>query len=370
MAQADRLSLAILGTRGVPARYGGFETFAEQLALRLAARGHRVTVYGRSRYATAHTLAGVESRVLPALYTKHLETASHTFLSTLHCMARRPDVVLMCNTANACFLPLLRAAGIPTVLNVDGIEWQRRKWGRGARGVHLLAEHLAAAWADRVVADASFIARYYRDRHGIDSTQISYGGDLPKPVGREMLTELDLQEGEYDLCVCRFEPENRPLTVVQAHRRLVRPLPLVMVGGAPYAHRYQEALRREAGSEVRFTGFRFGNEYRQLLFHARAFLYAGEVGGTHPVLLEAMGAGRLVLYHDTPENRETVGSAGVPFGPGGVEDLRAVWEEVQAHPDWGRLYGRRAQSRVQKHYRWDTITDAYELLLQQIAGRS
>ncbi|MCZ6649845.1 MAG: DUF1972 domain-containing protein [Acidobacteria bacterium] len=368
MATADGLSLSILGTRGVPARYGGFETFAEQLASRLATRGHRVTVYGRSRYSSA-PLAGVESIVLPALYTKHLETASHTFLSTLHCMQRRPDVVLMCNTANACFLPLLRATGIPTVLNVDGIEWQRRKWGRGARGVHLLAEHLAAAWADRVVADARFIARYYRERHGIVSAQISYGGDLPAPTGRELLTELGLEEGEYDLCVCRFEPENRPLTVVQAHRRLHHPLPLVMVGGAPYARRYQEALHREAGPQVRFAGFRFGNEYRQLLFHARAFLYAGEVGGTHPVLLEAMGAGRLVLYHDTPENRETVGDAGIPFGPGGVEALRIVWEQLQTQPEWPRLYGTRARTRVQRHYRWDTITDAYEDLLRQVSGR-
>jgi glycosyltransferase involved in cell wall biosynthesis len=368
MVTPGGFSLAILGTRGVPARYGGFETFAEQLATRLAGRGHRVTVYGRSRYTPA-PLEGVESIVLPALYTKHLETASHTFLSTLHCMQRRPDVALMCNTANACFLPLLRANGIPTVLNVDGIEWQRRKWGCGARGVHLLAEHLAAAWADRMVADARFIARYYRERHGVASTQISYGGDLPAPTGRELLIELGLEEGGYDLCVCRFEPENRPLTVVQAHRRLQHPRPLVMVGGAPYARRYQEALRREAGPQVLFTGFRFGDEYRQLLFHARAFLYAGEVGGTHPVLLEAMGAGRLVLYHDTPENRETVGDAGIPFGPGGVDALQAVWEQLQSRPEWPHLFGTRARTRVQRYYRWDTITDAYEDLLLQIAGR-
>jgi glycosyltransferase involved in cell wall biosynthesis len=278
-------------------------------------------------------------------------------------------VALVCNTANACFLPLLRAAGIPTVLNTDGIEWQRRKWGPAGRAVHLLSEHLAAAWADVLVADASFIARYYRERHRRDAVRIPYGGDLPRPQGTSVLDSLGLKPGGYDLCVCRFEPENRPLAVIQAHRGLERQLPLVMVGGAPYATAYRRRMEAEADAATLFAGYRFGDAYRQLLFNSRALLYAGEVGGTHPVLLEAMGAGRLVIYHDTPENRETVGSAGLPFGPGGADALRSVWQQVAHHPEWPGIYGARGRDRVRRHYRWESVTDSYEQLFRSLARR-
>ena len=366
MPTQEGLSIAVLGTRGIPARYGGFETFADQLTRRLAHRGHHVTVYGRDRYAGAAE-GGVESLVLPAIYSKYLETPSHTFLSVLHCTTRRPDVALVCNTANACFLPLLRAAGIPTVLNTDGIEWQRRKWGLAGSTVHLFSEHLAAAWADALVADADFIARYYRERHDRDTVRIPYGGDLPRPRGTSVLDELGLKPEGYDLCVCRFEPENRPLTVIQAHGGLERPLPLVMVGGAPYATAYRRRMEAAADESTLFAGYRFDDEYRQLLFNSRALLYAGEVGGTHPVLLEAMGAGRLVIYHDTPENRETVGIAGLPFGPGGAEALRSVWQQVTDHRDWPGKYGARARDRVQQHYLWENVTDCYERLFRSLA---
>jgi glycosyltransferase involved in cell wall biosynthesis len=366
MSSMNGLSLAILGTRGIPARYGGFETFADQLAQRLARRGHQVTVYGRDRYA-APGRQGVESIVLPSIYSKHLETPTHTFLSVLHCGVRSPDVALICNTANACFLPLLRAAGIPTVMNTDGIEWQRRKWGVAGRTVHMFSEHLAAAWADVLIADAGFIAEYYRQYHGRETVRIPYGGDLPRPESTSVLDSLGLKPGAYDLCVCRFEPENRPLTVVRAHCGLKEPIPLVMVGGAPYATAYRRRLEAEADASTLFTGYRFGDEYRQLLFNSRALLYAGEVGGTHPVLLEAMGAGRLVIYHDTPENRETVGDAGLPFGPGGEDSLRSVWQQIADHPEWPQKYGARARARVQRHYLWEDVTDSYEQVFRSLA---
>jgi glycosyltransferase involved in cell wall biosynthesis len=365
----NRFSLAILGTRGIPARYGGFETFADQLAQRLVQRGHQVSVYGRDRYA-ASPREGVESIVLPALYSKHLETPSHTLLSVLHCGTRAPDVALLCNTANACFLPLLRASGIPTVLNTDGLEWQRRKWGMAGRTVHLFSEHLAAAWADVLVADAGFIARYYQEHHGRETVRIPYGGDLPRPHNISLLQSLGLEPGGYDLCVCRFEPENRPLTVVKAHAGMDNSLPLVMVGGAPYATAYRRRMEAAADTSTMFTGYRFGDEYRQLLFNCRALIYAGEVGGTHPVLLEAMGAGRLVIYHDTPENRETVGDAGLPFGPGGNESLRTVWQQVEDHPAWAQKFGDCARVRVQQRYLWENVTDAYERLFCALIKRS
>jgi glycosyltransferase involved in cell wall biosynthesis len=352
----------------VPARYGGFETFAEQLARRLADRGHRVSVYSRTRYASPHGLPGVDIPVLPAIYTKYLETVSHGLLSALHCCTRRPDVALVCNTVNAFFLPLLAQADLPVVLCVDGLEWQRRKWNHLGRAAHRVAEHLAAAWADVLVADARFIAEHYRAVHQVSPVFIPYGGDLdpPTPGDTGVLEELEVEPGAYDLSVCRFEPENNPLTIVRAHGRLGHSRPLVMVGGAPYARRYQQQLRAAAGPGVRFAGYRYGKDYRQLLFQARAVVYAGEVGGTHPALLEAMGAGRAVVYNDTPENREAVGEAGLPFGPGNEEHLVQVWGRLDREPGLVDHYGSRGRRRVRLHYRWDAVTDAYERLFRRL----
>jgi glycosyltransferase involved in cell wall biosynthesis len=234
--------------------------------------------------------------------------------------------------------------------------------------VHRLAEHLAAAWADVLVADARFVAEHYRAVHGVSPVFIPYGGDLepPAPGDTALLEELGVRPGAYDLSVCRFEPENNPLTVVRAHGRLGGPVPLVMVGGAPYARRYQREIHAAAGPGVRFAGYRYGEEYRQLLFQARAVIYAGEVGGTHPALLEAMGAGKPVVYNDTPENREAVADAGLPFGPGSEDHLVEVWSRLDREPDLAHQHGSLARQRVRAHYRWDAVTDAYERLFSRL----
>ncbi|MFQ5767535.1 MAG: DUF1972 domain-containing protein [Acidobacteriota bacterium] len=356
------LSIAILGTRGIPARYGGFETFAEQLSHRLAQRGHEVTVYGRTRYAAAGQVDHVQSVALPALYTKYLETVSHGLLSILHCARHLPDIALVCNAVNAAFLPLLSAAGVITLVNVDGIEWQRRKWNRLGRGMHRLSEHLAVAHADAVIADARVIKSYYQRVHHAPTTFIPYGGDLAPPSDTAYLQHLGLRPGAYDLCVCRFEPENNPLTVVKARARLNSPHPLVMVGGSPYALDYQNEVWRAAGADVRFLGFRFGDQYRQLLFNGRVSIHAGEVGGTHPAILEAMGAGLALIYNDTPENREVIGPAGLPYGPASEENLVLVWQRLADDPDLVARYGHLARQRMKARYRWQAVTDDYENL--------
>ena len=364
-----RLRLAILGTRGVPARYGGFETFAEQLAIRLAERGHEVRVYGRSRYAEEPPPFPVDAVTLPAVYTKHLETVSHGLLATLHLASRPVDAAIVCNAVHAPLLPLLRAAGVPAVLNVDGLEWRRRKWGGAARAVHRLAEHLAVACADVVVTDARTVQTYYRERHQAETTFIPYGGDLPPAAAGETLSSLGLSPGGYDLCVCRFEPENHPLLVVRARNRLRSRRPLVLVGGAPYARAYETRIRATAGEGVRLVGFRFGMAYRELLFQARAAVVATEAGGSHPVLLEAMGAGLPVLYADTPENREVAADTGLSFPVGDEEALASSWRRLEEDPALGHELGRRAAARIASRYRWEQVTDAYEELLRGLAIR-
>jgi glycosyltransferase involved in cell wall biosynthesis len=362
------MRIAILGTRGIPARYGGFETFAEELSARLAAAGHAVTVYTRSHAAvpgvTVHR--GVEVRRLPALRLKALETISHTLLSSLDARRRPFDVVLLCNAANAPCIPLLRARRLPVALNVDGLERKRRKWGPIGRAYYRLCESLSVRWADALVTDAKVIQVYYRRAWHRESVMIPYGGDLPAPQGEVMLRRFGLAAGAYLLYVSRFEPENNPDRVISAYRDVPGALPLVMVGGAPYARALVRRVRQLAASDPRvvLTGPIYGEGYRELLFHARAYIHATEIGGTHPALVEAMGAGRVIFFLDNLPNREVVGKAGVPFAFSGDRALADVLTAHLADPGRVASLGAAARELAMTRYRWDDVAAAYERLLE------
>jgi glycosyltransferase involved in cell wall biosynthesis len=362
------VNLAILGTRGVPASYGGFETFAEELGRRLAERGHRVTVYGRTAFVdpSLQSYLGMQLVVLPALYTKHLETVSHTLLSAIHAMGRGYDAVLLCNAANAPFVRILQLGGSPVALNVDGLERKRRKWGAAGRTYYRLCERLAALIPNALITDAEVIHRYYRRCYGARSEMIVYGGDLEPPAGTEVLDELGLDPEQYLLYVSRFEPENNPDRVARAFSRVDGSRRLVMVGGAPYADELARELRRQADDRVLLPGPIYGEGYRQLLFNCRLYIHATEVGGTHPALVEAMGAGRPVLYYDCPENREVAGEAGRRFEFSGPRALERVLDELIEDKAALAELGLQSRRRVEQRFRWGEVADAYEKVLADL----
>jgi glycosyltransferase involved in cell wall biosynthesis len=358
--------LAILGTRGIPARYGGFETLAEELSARLAARGHDVTVYTRSRYAEAglSVWRGAKIRTLPTIATKHLDTAVHGLLSAVDAVGRGYDAILVCNAVNAATAWLPRLGGARIVLNVDGIEWQRAKWGAAGRLAFRASERLATAVPDTVVADARVIQDYYRQRYGLPTVFIPYGGDLPEPTGREWLDRLGLEDGRYVLYVSRLEPENNALAVVEAYARVPGEVPLVLVGDAPYAPEYIARVKAAADPRVRFPGAIYGEGYRQLLARCLVYIQATEVGGTHPALVEALGYGRVVLYNATPENEEVAAGAGLPFDVRRPESLAEVLRPLLDDPASGSVWKGRARARVQERYLWNDVTDRYEAVLE------
>ena len=354
------MRIAILGTRGIPARYGGFETFAEELARRLAARGHHVTVYCRERHSAPDYL-GVRLRYLPAIRHKYFETVAHTGLSTLDLLAHRPVAALYCNAANAVFTWLPRLFGIPVALNVDGLERQRRKWNRLARAWYRLSEWLATFCPTAVVSDAQHIADYYQRRYGKQTHFIPYGAETGKETGETSVRALGLEPGRYFLYVSRLEPENNALLVREAFERVETDLKLALVGDAPYARAYIERVRATRDPRVVMPGAIYGQGYRELQSHCFAYIHATEVGGTHPALIEAMGRGALVLYLDTPENREVAGGAGLPFDRHNLaEKLAEALAMSAAERDQWRA---RALERVQARYDWECVTDAYERLL-------
>ncbi|SPE43518.1 Glycosyl transferase, group 1 [Candidatus Sulfopaludibacter sp. SbA3] len=354
------MRIALLGTRGIPASYGGFETFAEELSVRLVERGHQVTVYCRERHS-APIWRGVRLQYLPTIRHKYFDTLAHTWLSTLHLLEHRADAALYCNGANAIFTLLPRISRIPVALNVDGIERRRKKWNRLAKAWYFASEWLATFCPSIVVTDARTIQDYYREQWGKDSVFISYGAAIGRVPGTSVLEKLGLAPNGYFLYVSRMEPENHPLEVRQAFEKLATPMKLALIGDAPYAQEYIRRVRDTADPRILMPGAIYGEGYHELQSHSFAYIHATEVGGTHPALIEAMGRGALVLYRDTPENAEVTGDAGIPFDS---RDLPAKLASVVAMSEESRAeLRRRAMDRARERYSWDAVTTAYERLL-------
>jgi len=363
------LKIAILGTRGIPAAYGGFETLAEELSARLAGRGHEVTVYTRAGVVEpeAVTHRGVRIVRLPTIRHKYLDTVAHGLLSALHAAGEGYDAVLFCNAVNALVCRLPRLLGAPTrvVLNVDGLERHRRKWNVLGRAAYAVSERLSCVLPDAVVSDARVIRDYYRRRYGTETTFIPYGADLPRPDGTATLGRLGLTPGGYVLYVSRFEPENNPDAVVRGFSRFAGELKLALVGSAPYAAGFIETVRAEAARDPRVVvpGAIYGEGYRELLANAAAYVHATEVGGTHPALIEAMGFGRPLLVHDTPENREVAGGTALYWDVRRPETLADGLRVLLASREERERRGEAARARALAAYRWSDVTDAYERLL-------
>jgi glycosyltransferase involved in cell wall biosynthesis len=365
------MRIVILGTRGVPASYGGFETFAEQLSTRLVARGHEVTVYCRAHYVSPRQIEykGVRLRVLPTIRHKYFDTVVHGFLSALDAAPRRFDAALVCNAANAPFVPLLRAARTPVAINVDGLEHKRRKWNWLGRNYYRIAERLSVWLPNVTVTDARVIQDYYHAKYRAPSTMIAYGAEVERRLDRAAVRAWNVEPNRYVLYVSRLEPENNAEMVIEAFKRVRTPHKLLVVGDAPYAHEYISRLRELARRDRRiiFTGFVFGDAYRSLQQNAYCYVHATEVGGTHPALLEAMGFGNCVLALETPENAEAVGEAGILYKD--TKDLAAQLQRVLRDGGIVNQYRQRAQARVRQLYDWEHIVDRYEDLFARMARR-
>ncbi len=364
------MRIAILGTRGIPASYGGFETFAEHLSTRLVARGHDVTVYGRAHYVSPRQLEfhGVKLKVLPTIRHKYLDTVVHTLLSSVHAMFGKFDAVLICNAANSPFVPLLRLTGTPVAINVDGLEHQRKKWSWLGRRYYLLAEKLSTILPNVTITDAQVIHDYYRNRYNAPSRMIAYGSEVERRPDRAAVRKWRAEPNRYVLYVSRLEPENNAHLVIEAFKKVRTAFRLLIVGDAPYAREYIDDLKERARGDKRivFTGFVFGQDYRALQQNAYCYVHATEVGGTHPALLEAMGYGNCVLTLATPENLEVVGTAGISYQD--EADLVDKLQRVLRDGSTVQSYRHRAQDRVQREYHWEGVVDRYEQLFSEIAG--
>jgi glycosyltransferase involved in cell wall biosynthesis len=367
------VKIAILGTRGIPAAYSGFETAVEQLASRLTDRGHDVTVYCRPHVVdrTLESYKGASLVHLRTVQNKYLDTFVHTLLSAVHAArVTKPDVALFFIAGNSPLCLVMRWASIPAVINVDGLDSDRRKWPALAKAYLRFAESTAPRWADKAITDSHAVADIFERRYGQRIGVVPYGVSDPGHDGTETLERLGLEPRKYILFVGRLEPENNPHLLVEAFARIdslrARGMKLVIVGGAPYADEYIRHVWRSADPRVLFPGYIFGRGYWELQRHAYLFCAPTEVGGTHPVILEAMAAGNCVLVNDHRPNAETVGDAGIYFsGKTGVDDLTEKLMRLLDDPKLVAEYRQRALRRSEL-YSWESVTDQYEQMLWNV----
>lgn len=358
--------VAIIGTRGYPSYYGGFETAIRKLAPYLAERKWKVTVYGRRGQVNLSDPTRdkrVKSLTTFGIDSTAASTLSFGFTATLHAFFHKPDVALVMNVANGFWLPLLKLRGIPIVMNVDGIEWEREKWGKTAKRFFIWGAKLSARFANHLIFDANAIANYWKEKFGRTGTFIPYGG--------EVLGETELEPGlvpySYVLMVARFVPENSIVEFLDAAAELAREHDVVIVGSAPEGDPIMRRIRelQSSSSRVHWLGhIKDDRRLYSLWQHSGVYFHGHSVGGTNPALVQAMACGANVLARDTIYNREVLGDCGeftAPISSEIAQKVRTMLLDLER----SERNRNRARNRALSDYNWHGVNAAYEKALMQ-----
>jgi glycosyltransferase involved in cell wall biosynthesis len=364
--------IAFVGIRGIPASYGGFETAVHEIGTRLVTRGHDVTVYCRKEREQERPseYKGVKLIYLPRVDTKVADTLSHTFFSLVHLFFNPVDVILVFNAGNGpfCIIPTLRRAKY--AVNVDGIEWWRKKWGPVARAYYKFASWTCTKIAPEIIADARRIQDFYREHFRRETFFAAYGAYIETSENPEIIKEYGLEKDGYFFVGSRLEPENNADLTVKAFEKVKTERKLIIAGGANYKSKFIQELRRTKDPRVQFLGpvYKPGH-MKELHCNCFAYIHGNEVGGTNPALLKALGYGNCVFYLKTglEFNAEVARDAGIPY----PKDVEALCKEMQAlvdRPEHVHEYRRRAVERIREEYTWDHITDRYEELCYKLYG--
>ena len=350
------LRIAFIGGRGVVGKYSGIETYYEEIGMRLAEKGHRVTAYCRSYFTPAITEhRGVRIVRLPTIRSKHLETSVHTFLSTIHACFSKYDVVHYHTLGPSLFSFLPRLFGKKTVVTVQGLDWQRKKWSWVARKVLKLGEWASARWPNRTTVVSRTLQKHYLAQHSKETVYTPNGTHLRKRRHGSHLAELGLVSGGYVLYLGRFSPEKNCDLLLDAFEKAHTPLKLVLAGGSSHTDKYAAQLRRHQSDRIQFLDWLSGEALEEVLTNAALFVLPSDLEGLSLALLDAMGAGVCVLASDVPENREVIEDTGFVFKRGDLPDLERMLTLLLADRRLREIAGGSAQQRVRQHYLWGKV---------------
>ncbi len=369
------MTVAIIGSRGYPYVYSGYETFVKELSERLVQKGIRVKVYCHKNLFQSFPkqVNGIELVYIPTIETKSLSQPVHSFLSMLHaCTIGKADVILAVNAANGPWGIISRIFRKPTCINVDGLEWLRPKWkGLGAKYFHFSAK-LATKLYDRVITDAEEMRKVYLREFNANSTVIAYGANIRYPQDSSLISSFGLSPGEYYLIVGRLIPDNNADLLLNGFIAAKSAKKLVIVGDVPYKDSYADTIKTKAASNILFVGYVTNSELlAELYHHCFAYLHGHEFGGTNPTLLKAMAYGTGILALNTPFNREMLseGSFGLFFEKNSPS-IAALMQRVERHEGLLEDLKKVSRNGLTAKYNWDHITDAYLALLNElVAGK-
>jgi glycosyltransferase involved in cell wall biosynthesis len=364
-----KLRIAFIGGRGVISKYSGIETYYEEVGKRLAQMGHEVTVYCRS-YFTPDVAAYKSMRLvrLPTIRSKHFETVVHTLLSTAHAITQKYDVVHYHALGPALFSILPRLAGSKTAVTVQGLDWQRKKWGRLASSVLQLGERASVKLPNATMVVSQTLRRRYREVHGVEAFYVPNGGVLREGRAPCKILEWGIEAQSYVLFLGRFSPEKGCHILMEAFEQLDTDVKLVMAGASSYCDAYSRELRTHASASVLLHDWVAGDTLDELLTNAMIFVLPSEMEGLSLALLDAMGAGLCVVASDVPENREVVDGVGFTFECGNATDLAERLRFLIANPAVREAAGKAAKNRVRDHYQWQGIAADIENAYFEIMG--
>jgi len=362
------MKIAILGTRGVPSRYGGFETFAEEVGKRLVERGHEVWVYCRSGYyqKQPEEYCGIRLVYIPEVRTKTLETLKHTYLSLKDAVKQDFDLIFICNVANSPLLVLPALKQIKTLVHVDGLDWKRDKWSLLGKAYYIFSELVACIFPGALVADSLQIKKYYKKRYGRELHFASYGAECQDSREPALLHHYGLEPGNYFLQITRFEPENNPYLTLKAFLELKTDKKLVVVGGTQYNTPYTDKIFSVKHERILLPGFLYEPDIlRELRTNAYSYIHGNEVGGTNPGLLQAMASGCFVISRDVAYNREVLKDAGIYFQKS-MADLREKMEWALQNPQKLQEMSAAGREFIKINHEWDNIVTDYEKIFHTI----
>ena len=363
-------SIAIIGTKGYPYVYGGYETLVKELAERLVQRNCRVTVYcHRSLFSERPPeVNGIRLVYVPGLETKTLSQLVHSFFSMIHAAFSDVSVVLVVNAANGPFGLISRLAGKPTAINLDGLEWLRPKWKGLGAFYFRIAARLATRWYDRLINDAEAMRQVYLQQFNKDSTVIAYGAPTTSIEVPELLDRWGLQARGYYLVVGRLIPDNNADLIIQGFLASDSQRKLVVVGDVFYKDAYADRLKALRDERLLFTGYLYDpRELAALYQHSHAYLHGHEFGGTNPTMIKALAYGCAIIALDTVFNREMLSDDqhGLYFEKN-TQSLQAAINQAEAHPEVLQTHRDTARQGITARYDWEHITDQYLKVFREL----
>lgn len=365
------MRIAIIGSRGYPYVYSGYETFVKELAERLVRREFEVTVYCHKNLFTDFPtqVNGVNLVYISTIEKKTLSQFIHSVQAILHACIKDFDIILVVNSANGPFGIITKLFRKKTAINVDGLEWLRPKWhGLGAKYFYW-ASKMATKLYDVIITDSSEMQKIYKREFNANSTMIAYGANIRKSKNPELISKLGVEKLGYYLVVGRLIPDNNAAIIVREFLESDSKLKLVIVGDVPYNDLYAQNLKDCANSRLIFTGYVNDPDILAELYHnCFIYLHGHEFGGTNPTMLKALAYGCAICALDTVFNREMLDGLNYGFYfTKKLGDLKEIIEMAEREPKKFDLLRERSGKRIIENYTWEKITDQYIELFEGLA---